>query len=68
MPIEERNVRQMIEKVEVTSWHLRECIRVRELAVTHRLGRMHCLRMLKKQKAWKQEASFDRIETTAEMD
>ena len=68
MPIEERDVRQMIEEVEATSWRLRECIRVRELTATHKLGRMDRLRMLEEQKAWKREAGFDRIEITAEMD
>ena len=29
---------------------------------------MHRLRMLEERKAWKQETSFNRIETTAEMD
>ena len=58
----------MIAKEEATSWRLRKCIRVRELAATHRLGRMRRLRMLEEQKAWNREAGFDRIEITAEMD
>ena len=68
MLIEERNVRKIIAEVEATSWRLRECIRARELAATLRLGRMRRLRMLEKQRAWKREAGFDRIEITAEMD
>ena len=68
MSIEECNVRQMIANVEATRWRLRECIRVRELAATHRLGRMRRLRMPEEQKAWNREAGFDRIEITAEMD
>ena len=68
MPIEECDVRQMIAEEEATSWCLCECIRVRELAATHRLGRMHRLRMLEEQKACNREAGFDRIEITAEMD
>ena len=43
-------------------------VSVRELAATHRLGRMRRLRMLEEQKAWKREAGCDRIETAAEMD
>ena len=39
MPIEERDVCEIIEEVEATSWHLRECICMRELAATHRLER-----------------------------
>ena len=57
----------MIVEVEATSWRLRECTLVRELATTHRLGRMRRLRMLEEQKAWKREAGFDKIEITAEM-
>ena len=68
MPIEEeRDVRQIIAEVEATSWCLRECIRVRELAATHRLERMCRLWMLEKQKAWKRKAGFDRIEIIDEM-
>ena len=29
---------------------------------------MRCLRMLEGQKAWKQEAGFDRVDTAAEID
>ena len=36
--IEECAVRQIIAEVQATSWRLLECIRVRELAATHRLG------------------------------
>ena len=56
------------EEVEATSWHLREMIRVRELAATHRLGQIRCLLMLEEQKAYKREFGFDRIETAAEID
>ena len=68
-PIDESDARKIIAEVQATSWRLRdECIRVRELPVTHRLGQMCRLRMLEEQKAWKREAGFDRIETAAEMD
>ena len=53
MPFKESDVRKMIAKVEATSWHLRECTRVRELAATYGLERMRRLRTLEKQKAWK---------------
>ena len=43
-------------------------IRVGELAATHRLGKIHRLRMLHEQKAWKREAGFDYSDTAAEMD
>ena len=70
MPTEESDVRNIIAEIliEVTSWHLRKSIRVRELAATHRLGQMRRLRMLEEQKAWKREAGFDRIDTAAKMD
>ena len=68
MPVEERDIRKMIADVEATSWHLRECIRARELAATHRLERMRRLRMLEEQKIWKREADFDRIKITDDMD
>ena len=67
MPIEERDVRQMIADVESISWRLRECTRKRELTATHKLERMRRLRMLEEQKTWKQEAGFDQFETIAEM-
>ena len=51
----------------VTSWNLREHIRVRELAATHILEQMRRLRMLEEQQAWKREAGFDRIEIIDEM-
>ena len=68
LSIEERDVRQIIAEVKVTSWRLREGVQARELAATHILGRMHHLRMLEEQKVWKREAGFDRIEITADMD
>ena len=64
----ENDARQIFEEIDATRWRLRECIRVRELAATHRLGRMRRLRMLEDKKAWKREASFDRVKTMAEMD
>ena len=57
----------MIAEVEATSWRLCECIRVKELAATHRLEQIRRLRMLEKQKAWKRETGFDRIEIIAEV-
>ena len=67
-PNKEHDVRQTIQQVEATSWLLREYIRVRELAETHRLGRMRRLHRLEEKKAWKREAGFDKVETTTEMD
>ena len=68
MFIDENDIRKIIAEVQATSWRLRECIRVRELTATHRLGQMRRLRMLEDQKAWKREAGFDHIDTAAEMD
>ena len=68
MTIDEHDFAKMIAEVEATSWRLRETIRVRELAATHRLGQMRRLLMLEEQKAWKREFGFDCIETAAEMD
>ena len=51
MTVDERDITNMIaEEVEATSWRLRETIRVRELAATHRLGQMRCLLMIEEQK------------------
>ena len=36
LPNREHDVRKIIAEVETTSWRRRECIRVRELAATHR--------------------------------
>ena len=55
------------EEVEVMSWRLRETVRVRVLAATHRPGPMRRLLMLKEQKAWKRQVGFNRIATAAEM-
>ena len=68
MTVDESGITKIIAEVEATSWRLRETIRVRELAETHRRGQMLHLRMLEKQKTWKREAGFDYIETAAEMD
>ena len=68
MSIDESDVRKIVAEVQATSWRLRQCIRVRELAATHRLGQMRRLRMLEEQKAWKREAGFDHIHTAAGMD
>ena len=68
MSIQESDVRKIIAEVESTSWRPRGCIRVRELAATHRLGQMRCLRMLEEYKPWKREAGFYNIDTAAEMD
>ena len=59
MSIKESDNRKIIAEVEVTSWRLHQCIRVRELAATHRLGKMRRLRMLEEHKAWKREPGFD---------
>ena len=68
MSIQESDVRKIVAEVEATSWRLREWIRIRELAATHRLGQIRCLRMIEEQKAWKREAGFDYIDTAAEID
>ena len=54
-------MKKIVAEVQATSWRLRECIRARELAATHRLGQMRRLRMLEEQTAWKREAGFDHI-------
>ena len=53
MLFKERDVCKMIAEVEATSWCLRQCIRVRELAATHRVERMRRLQILEEQEAWK---------------
>ena len=66
---DERNITKIIAEVERTSWRLRETVRIRELAATHRLRQMRRLvMMLEEQKALKREIGFDRNETAAEMD
>ena len=65
MTVDERDITNMIAEVETTSWRLRETVRVRELAATHRMRR---LLMLEEKKSWKREVGFDRIETAAKMD
>ena len=68
MTVNEHDLAKMIAEIEATSWRLRETIRVRELAATHRLGKMRRLLMLEEHKTWKREFGFDRMETAAEMD
>ena len=68
MSVNERDFARMSEDIEATIWRLRETIRVAELAGTHRLGQTRRLLMHEKNKAWKREFGFDRIETAAEMD
>ena len=46
------------EEVEAMSWRLREMIRAKELAATHRLGQMRRLLMLEEHKVWKRETFF----------
>ena len=60
--------RKMMREVDETSLRLRECIRMRELAATHRREQMRRLRMLEEQEARKGEAGYDRIEIIAQMD
>ena len=51
MTVDGRNTTKMIaEEVEATSWRLRETVRVRKLAATHRLGQMRRLLMLEEHK------------------
>ena len=61
MSVDEHGVRNIIADIEATSWRLREMIRVRELAATHRLGQICRLLMLEEQKAWKREVGFKYI-------
>ena len=69
MTVDGRDITKMIaEEGKATSWRLRETIRVRELAATHRLGQIRRFLMLEEQKTWKREFGFNRIETAAEMD
>ena len=68
MTINDHDFEKIIAEIEAASWSLSETIRVRELATTNRLGKMHCLLMLEEHKAWKREFGFDRIEAAAEMD
>ena len=68
MTVKERNFARINEDVEATIWHIRETIRVGELAATHRPGQMRRLLMHEKHKTWKREFGFDRIETATEMD
>ena len=58
----------MIEDVEARIWRIQETIRVKELAATHRLGKIRRLLMHEEHKTWKREFGFDRIEMAAEMD
>ena len=67
MTVKEHDFAKMIAEVEETSWHIRETIRGRELAATHRLGQMRRLLMLEEHEIWKREFGFDCIETAAEM-
>ena len=53
--------------IEAACWRLREYLRAKELGSTDRLGQMRRLRMLEGQRAWKREASFDRIDPAAEV-
>ena len=68
MTLKEHDFAKMLAEVEETSWRIRKTIAVRELAATHRLGKMRHLLMIKEHKTWKQEFGFDRIETAAKMD
>ena len=68
MAVKEHNFAMIADDVEATIWRIRETIRVRELAATHRLGQMRRLLMLEEHKTWKRKFSFGRIETAAEMD
>ena len=68
MSTDENDAKKIIAEVQATSWRLRECNRIRELAETHRLEQMRRLRMLEEKKAWKREAGFDHIETAVKID
>ena len=49
-----------------THWHVRELIRVMELASSQILEQIRRVRMLKMQEAWKREGDFDIVEVIAE--
>ena len=66
--VHESDIRKIIAEVEATSWRLRETIRDREFAATHRLGQMRRLLIFEKQKTWKRKVGFNLIETATEMD
>ena len=63
----EQDAGKMIRQSKATCWRLRECIRVREFASTHKLEQMRRLSMPEKQKAWKGKPGFDQIEIIAEI-
>ena len=67
MPYPEREFRLMIAKLAATRGRVREVIRDRKLASSHKSEQMQRVRMLEKQTAWKREGGFDRIEIIAEM-
>ena len=66
-PYPERNVRLMIAVLRATRKRVRELIRDRELASSHKLEHTRRVRMLEKQAAWTREGSFDIIEIIAAM-
>ena len=68
MTVKEHDFAKIIAQVEEASWRIRETIRVREPAATHRLKQMRRLPMHEKHETWKRKFGFDRIETAAEMD
>ena len=62
MTFTERGVRKMIAELAAIRWRVRELIRVKELASSHRLEQMRRVRMLGMHEAWKEEGGFDRIQ------
>jgi hypothetical protein len=57
----------MIAVLATTRERVREFVRDRELASSHKLEQMRRVRVLEKQAAWKREGGFDIIEIIAEM-
>ena len=58
----------MIEELAAShAQHVREFVRERELASSHKLKQMRRVHMLEKQAAWDREGGFDRIKIIAEM-
>ena len=57
MTVDEHDIANMVAEVKATSWRLRETIRVRELAASHRLGQMRRLMMLEEQKAYSERST-----------
>ena len=67
MTFPEHHVRLIIAEIVATRERVRELIRVRELASSHKLERIRRVRMLEKQAVRKKGSGFDKIEIIAKM-